>query len=119
LLATIEQGSQADPAKIKYITADHLGSVRIVVKGDGSVLSRHDYKPFGEMIPSTGTGSGQRQQITEYGGVDGERDGWKQRSTEQNEKSGMPSHREASSHKSDEYDGRCAYTLRHEAAGAR
>ena len=85
LLATIEPGSLTDPEKVKYITADHLGSPRIVVRGNGSVLSRHDYKPFGEAIPSSGPGSGPRQQITEYGGPgDGERQKFtsKERDTE-------------------------------------
>ena len=84
LLATIEPGSLTDPEKVKYLTADHLGSPRIVVRGDGSVLSRHDYKPFGEAIPSSGPGSGSRPQITGYDGTDGERQKFtsKERDTE-------------------------------------
>jgi RHS repeat-associated protein len=33
-----------------YLIADHLGSTRLVTQGDATVLSRHDYLPFGEEI---------------------------------------------------------------------
>jgi len=36
-----------------YLTADPLGSVRIVTDDAGRVVSRHDYLPFGEEIPAT------------------------------------------------------------------
>ena len=52
LLATIEPGSSTDTTKVKYTTADHLGSPRVITYGDGSVFSRHDYLPFGEEIPA-------------------------------------------------------------------
>jgi RHS repeat-associated protein len=32
------------------LTSDHLGSTRLVTDGTGTVLSRHDYFPFGEEI---------------------------------------------------------------------
>ena len=35
-----------------YLSADHLGSVRVVTDGNGAVVSRHDYLPFGEEIAS-------------------------------------------------------------------
>lgn len=34
----------------RYLTPDHLGSTRVVTAEDQSVLSRHDYLPFGEEI---------------------------------------------------------------------
>jgi len=33
---------------VQYLTADHLGSVRLVTDGMGAVVRRHDYRPFGE-----------------------------------------------------------------------
>ena len=33
-----------------YLTADHLGSTRVVTKTAGAVVSRHDYLPFGEEV---------------------------------------------------------------------
>ena len=35
-----------------YITADHLGSTRVVTNSVGNVIARHDYLPFGEEIPA-------------------------------------------------------------------
>jgi RHS repeat-associated protein len=43
---------------ISYLTTDHLGSTRLVTKGDAtqSVLARYDYLPFGgEIAAGTGT----------------------------------------------------------------
>jgi RHS repeat-associated protein len=37
----------------QYVTTDILGSVRLVTDGTGAVVSRHDFLPFGEEIPST------------------------------------------------------------------
>jgi RHS repeat-associated protein len=64
-----------DPsAGTRYTTSDHLGSPRVVTNSSGSVVSRHDYKAFGEEIGSTvsgrstslgyGTADGVRQQFT-------------------------------------------------------
>ena len=36
-----------------YLTADALGSVRVVTDDAARVVSRHDYLPFGEEIPAT------------------------------------------------------------------
>ena len=47
----------------RYLTADHLGSTRVVTGEDQSVLSRHDYLPFGEEI---GTAYGGRLSVTGY-----------------------------------------------------
>ena len=37
----------ATGAEARYFVTDHLGSVRAVVNGDGEVLERNDYYPFG------------------------------------------------------------------------
>ena len=51
-----------------YLTSDHLGSTRLVMKSDGTtVKARYDYLPFGEEIPSSVGGRGG---LTGYGGAD-------------------------------------------------
>jgi RHS repeat-associated protein len=61
----------------QYGTGDHLGSSRIVANASGSVVSRHDYMPFGEELGAgiggrtTGIGFGNsgdnsRKQFTGY-----------------------------------------------------
>ena len=35
---------------VSYLTADHLGSTRVVTNSTGGVKARHDYLPFGEEI---------------------------------------------------------------------
>jgi RHS repeat-associated protein len=52
----------------QYITADHLGSTRVVTNASGGVISRHDYLPFGETIP---TGIGGRTSTLGYEQPDG------------------------------------------------
>jgi RHS repeat-associated protein len=52
----------------KYITADNLGSTRLVTDATGNVLARHDYLPFGEAIP---TGIGGRTLTMGYEQPDG------------------------------------------------
>jgi RHS repeat-associated protein len=51
----------------KYITADHLGSTRLVTDATGNVLARHDYLPFGEEIPAL---FGNRSSVTGYNNSD-------------------------------------------------
>ncbi len=53
-----------------YLTADHLGSTRVVTDRNGNVVSRHDYLPFGEELPST---VGGRSGILGYGASDSTR----------------------------------------------
>jgi RHS repeat-associated protein len=44
-----EYGSTAAaPCAPCYLTVDQLGSTRAITSGDGSVVERHDYLPFGE-----------------------------------------------------------------------
>lgn len=45
-----EYGGAAQPVATHYVTTDHLGSTRLVTDGSGTVVSRHDYLPFGEEI---------------------------------------------------------------------
>jgi RHS repeat-associated protein len=47
-----------------YLTADHLGSTRLVTDSTGTVIARHDYAPFGEEISSV---IGGRSGVTGYG----------------------------------------------------
>lgn len=49
-IVTVEPGAGA-----KYAAADNLGTPRVVTNAAGAVVSRHDYKPFGEEL-SAGTG---------------------------------------------------------------
>ena len=45
----------------QYTTSDNLGSARAITNVSGSVVSRHDYLPFGEELPA-GTGGRTTQQ---------------------------------------------------------
>ena len=65
LIATIEPSTGT-----RYATADNLGSPRVVTSSSGSVVSRHDYMPFGEEI---GVTVGGRTSGMGYSVVDGER----------------------------------------------
>lgn len=56
LLATIEP-SAINSNGTRYTTPDHLGSPRVVTNSAASVISRHDYLPFGEEL---GAGVGSR-----------------------------------------------------------
>ena len=49
----------------RYLTPDHLGSTRVVTGEDQSVLTRHDYLPFGEEI---GAALGNRNQASGVSG---------------------------------------------------
>ncbi|HKS30537.1 MAG TPA: RHS repeat-associated core domain-containing protein [Pyrinomonadaceae bacterium] len=42
----------------RYLTADHLGSTRVVTDAAGVVKERHDYLPFGEEIEARVSGRG-------------------------------------------------------------
>ena len=56
-------GTAPDQPGTRYLTSDHLGSTRVVTAEDQSVLSRHDYLPFGEEI---GAAYGGRSSVTGY-----------------------------------------------------
>ena len=65
LLATTEPGGGT-----KYVTADHLGSPRLVTNAAGAVVSRHDFMPFGEELLA---GMGSRTAGAGYGAAGGPR----------------------------------------------
>lgn len=66
--------STAQPNGTQYLTADNLGTPRVVTNAQGGVVSRHDYFPFGEEI---GVGVGGRTQNQGYvGSADGNRKRW-------------------------------------------
>jgi RHS repeat-associated protein len=75
LLATIEP-SAVNSNGTRYTTPDHLGSPRVVTNSGASVISRHDYMPFGEELGAgvggrtsgigfPGTADGRRQKFTQ------------------------------------------------------
>jgi len=76
LIATIEPSLGT-----KYITADHLSTPRVVTNSSAGVVSRHDYKPFGEEV---GSGIGGRTTGMGYDAADGLRQKFtsKERDTE-------------------------------------
>ena len=48
-----EYGGTVTEGGVRYLTADHLGSTRLVTKQDQSIDRRIDYLPFGEFMPAT------------------------------------------------------------------
>ncbi len=68
-LATIEP-TALNSNGTRYSTGDHLGSPRVVTNSSGSVVSRHDYLPFGEELFA---GTGGRTTALGYTGSDGAR----------------------------------------------
>jgi RHS repeat-associated protein len=74
LLATIEP-TAVNSNGTRYTTSDHLGSPRVVTNSGASVISRHDYMPFGEEL---GAGVGGR---TTGMGFPGTADGIRQKFT--------------------------------------
>ena len=63
VVATIEP-----VAGTKYTTSDHLGSPRVVTADTGAVLSRHDFRPFGQELA---VGDGNRTAAPLFGVNDG------------------------------------------------
>ena len=49
LVAEYDSQLAANP-QVSYLTADHLGSPRVITDGRGAVISRHDYMAFGQDI---------------------------------------------------------------------
>ena len=50
MLAEYTTGTASGTSGTSYITADHLGSTRVVTKTDGTIRARYDFLPFGEEI---------------------------------------------------------------------
>ncbi len=80
-----EYSNQAPPTSggTSYVTADHLGSTRLVTDSTGTVIARHDYAPFGEEITSV---IGGRSGVAGYGVDEGLRQKFtgKERDSESN-----------------------------------
>jgi RHS repeat-associated protein len=76
LVAEYTDGSGTQNSGTSYFTPDHLGTPRVMTKGDGGVIARHDYLPFGEEIKA-GTGG----RTTAQGYVD-DADGVRQKFTQ-------------------------------------
>jgi YD repeat-containing protein len=53
LMAEYANTAPSSWAGTSYLTTDLLGTPRAVTKADGSVISRHDYLPFGEEISTS------------------------------------------------------------------
>ena len=49
-MAEYSTASPASTGGTSYLTADHLGTPRVITNADGGVQARHDYLPFGEEI---------------------------------------------------------------------
>ena|SRR5882672_5986569 len=82
LLATIEP-TALNANATRYLTADNLGTPRVVTNagttlGYGNVVSRHDYKPFGEELAA---GGGGRTTPEGYDSNDGTRQKFTQKRT--------------------------------------
>lgn len=69
LLATIEP-TALNANGTRYLTADHLGSPRVLTNSSATVVSRHDYMPFGEEL---GAGTGGRTVGMGFSVADGAR----------------------------------------------
>ena len=66
-----EYSTATPPASgTKYLTADHLGSARVVTDSSGTVVSRHDYLPSGDEIAAS---INNRTTIGNYAAIDGTR----------------------------------------------
>ncbi|HWT03934.1 MAG TPA: RHS repeat-associated core domain-containing protein [Pyrinomonadaceae bacterium] len=54
LLVAEYSNTMPEKARLSFLTADHLGSPRVVTDREGKVVSRHDYMAFGdEVAPAT------------------------------------------------------------------
>ncbi len=64
LVAEYTAAASGSPCTNCYLSADHLGTTRLVTNGDGvaTVIARHDYLPFGEEI-----GAGQAGRDSHWG----------------------------------------------------
>ena len=70
LIAEYETNFTPATANTKYLTQDHLGSSRAITSQTGAIVSRHDYRAFGEEVYS---GTANRTNGQGYGKADGVR----------------------------------------------
>ncbi|MFV0388160.1 MAG: RHS repeat-associated core domain-containing protein, partial [Pyrinomonadaceae bacterium] len=68
LIAEYETNFTPAAATTKYLTQDHLGSPRVITDQNGAIVSRHDYRAFGEEVYS---GTANRSNTQGYGQADG------------------------------------------------
>jgi RHS repeat-associated protein len=47
--------ARSDGTNKRFFHQDHLGSVRAITDGNGAVVRRYDYRPFGEVLSTSGT----------------------------------------------------------------
>lgn len=69
LVAEYDSQTAANP-QVSYLTADHLGSPRVITDGRGAVISRHDYMAFGTDITETIGSVGGRTAAHGYNSAD-------------------------------------------------
>ena len=72
LVAEYSTATSTNPT-ISYISKDALGSPRVITDGNGQVISRRDFMPFGEDL---NVGVGQRINAQKYNVADGIRQGF-------------------------------------------
>jgi len=70
LAAEYSDLAPTEPSGACFLTADHLGSTRVITDAAGAVRKRYDYLPFGEEI---GSSVGGRSSVTGYSAVDATR----------------------------------------------
>jgi RHS repeat-associated protein len=81
LVAEYTDAAVSGTVTMSYLTADHLGSTRVVTDGNQAVKARRDYLPYGEEIE---TSIGGRSGVAGYAAVDSTRQRFtsKERDTE-------------------------------------
>jgi RHS repeat-associated protein len=60
-----EIGGSPQTSGVRYLTADHLGTTRVITDGAKAVKARCDYMPFGQVLLANQS-TGQRNVIPEY-----------------------------------------------------
>ena len=65
LAAEYATATNTPPCQTCYLSRDHLGSVRLVTDGNGNVVARHDYLPFGEEVPANTAGRNAQFGVTD------------------------------------------------------
>jgi RHS repeat-associated protein len=66
LAAEYETVAQSADCTTCYLTTDPLGSTRVITDGNGNVVSRHDYYPFGEELATSNRTSALQYGVTDY-----------------------------------------------------
>ena len=69
LVAEYDSQLAANP-QVSYLTADHLGSPRVITDGRGAVIARHDYMAFGQDITESIGNVGGRTTVQGFNSAD-------------------------------------------------